>query len=100
MCCMLTRFCCVRLFATLWTVARQASLSMGFSRQNTGVGSHTLFQGIFPTQGLNPRYPASSASQEDSLPLKCIYDRDIILKQNITLKFIKFKYEGKKNDIN
>ena len=24
---------CVRLFATLWTVARQAPLSMGFSRQ-------------------------------------------------------------------
>ena len=24
---------CIRLFATLWTVARQAPLSMGFSRQ-------------------------------------------------------------------
>ena len=24
---------CVRLFATLWTIARQAPLSMGFSRQ-------------------------------------------------------------------
>ena len=31
--CMLSRFSCVQLFATLWTVARQASLSMGFSRQ-------------------------------------------------------------------
>ena len=29
----LSRFSHVRLFATLWTVARQASLSMGFSRQ-------------------------------------------------------------------
>ena len=28
-----------RLFATLWTVARQASLSMEFFRKNTGVGS-------------------------------------------------------------
>ena len=26
-------FSCVRFFATLWTIARQASLSMGFSRQ-------------------------------------------------------------------
>ena len=26
-------FCCVRLFTTLWTVARQAPLSMRFSRQ-------------------------------------------------------------------
>ena len=31
--CMLSHFRCVRLFATLWTVARQALLSMGFSRQ-------------------------------------------------------------------
>ena len=30
---MLTHFSHVRLFATPWTVARQASLSMGFSRQ-------------------------------------------------------------------
>ena len=36
---------------TPWTVACQAPLSMKFS---TGVGSHSLLQGIFPTQGLNP----------------------------------------------
>ena len=29
----------VRLFATPWMVARQASLSMGLSRKNTGVGT-------------------------------------------------------------
>ena len=29
------------------------SSSMGFSSKNTGVGCHTLLQGIFPTQGLN-----------------------------------------------
>ena len=39
---------------TLWTVPRQAPLSMGFSRQNTGVDCHFLLQGIFPTQELNP----------------------------------------------
>ena len=27
--CVLSRFSCVRLFATLWTVARQAPLTMG-----------------------------------------------------------------------
>ena len=32
----------VWLFATLWTVARQSPLSMGFSRWNTGVGWHFL----------------------------------------------------------
>ena len=31
--CMLSHFCHVRLFVTVWTVARQAPLSMGFSRQ-------------------------------------------------------------------
>ena len=43
---------CVWLFATLWTVARQAPLPMGLSGKNTGVGCHALLQGIFPTQGL------------------------------------------------
>ena len=38
-----------------WTEARQAPLSLKFSRKNAGVGSHSLLQGIFPTQGLNPR---------------------------------------------
>ena len=41
------------LFATPWTVARQAPLSMGFSRQEYGVGCHALLQGIFLTQGSN-----------------------------------------------
>ena len=40
-------------FVTPWTVARQAPLYMGFSR-NTRVGCHSLLQGTFPTQGLNP----------------------------------------------
>ena len=29
----LSHYSCVRLFASLWTIARQASLSMGFSRR-------------------------------------------------------------------
>ena len=41
-------FSCVRLFATPWTVAHQAPLSMDFSSKNTGVGCHALPQGIFP----------------------------------------------------
>ena len=43
----------VRLFATPWTLAHQAPLSMGFSRQEYWSGLHFLLQGIFPTQGLN-----------------------------------------------
>ena len=37
-----------------WTVACQPSPSMGFPGQNTGMCGHSPFQGIFPTQGLNP----------------------------------------------
>ena len=36
-----------RLFATLWTVAHQAPLFMGFPSKNTGVGCLALFQGLF-----------------------------------------------------
>ena len=51
-------------FAPSWTVF-QAPLSMGFLK-NTGVGSHFLLQGIFPTQELNPHL---LHWQEDSLVL-------------------------------
>ena len=43
--------CLTLLFATPCSVACQAPLSMEFSSQNTGVGSCSLLQGIFPTQG-------------------------------------------------
>ena len=38
-------------FATLWTVAYQAPLPIGFPGRNTEVGCHFLLQGIFLTQG-------------------------------------------------
>ena len=44
-------------FVTPWTVARQAPLSMEFSRQEYWSGFPFLLQGIFPTQGLNPDLP-------------------------------------------
>ena len=44
---------------TLWTVACEAPLSMGFSGKNTGAGCHFLLQGIFLTQGSNPVYCVS-----------------------------------------
>ena len=57
----------VRLFATLWTVARQAPLFMGFPGKNTGVGCHVLLQGIFSIQGLNQRLLHFLHWQADSL---------------------------------
>ena len=43
-----------QLFVTPWTVVHQAPLSWDSPGKNTGVGSHILLQGIFPTQGSNP----------------------------------------------
>ena len=63
--------CCshVWLFGTTWTVAHQASLSMGFSKQGYWSGLLCLPPGDHP----NPRITPSSLSllhwQEDSLPL-------------------------------
>ena len=52
----------------LWAVARQAPLSMGFSRQEHWSG-HTLLQAIFLTQGLNPGLLCLLYWQVGSLPL-------------------------------
>ena len=43
----------VLLFATSWTSPWNST------GQNTGVGSHTLLQGIFPTPGIEPRSASS-----------------------------------------
>ena len=50
--CMFSRFSCVRLSATMWTVGLPGSSVHGDSPGKiTEVGGHTLLQGIFPTQG-------------------------------------------------
>ena len=67
--CVLSCFSHVRLFVTLWTVAHQAPLSMCFSRQDTGVGCHSLLQGIFLTQGLNLHLLSLLHWQAGSLPV-------------------------------
>ena len=47
----------VQLFATPWTVAYQASLSMGFSRQESWSGLPFPSPGDFPNPGIEPRSP-------------------------------------------
>ena len=51
--CVLSHFSRVQLFATPWTVAHQAPLSMGFSRQEYCSGLPLPSPGNFLTQGLN-----------------------------------------------
>ena len=62
---MLSRFSHVRLFATLWTVAHQAPLSMGFSRQEYFSGLPCPPPGNRPKPGSEIGFPAL---QVDSLP--------------------------------
>ena len=57
---------CVRLFATPWTVACQAPLTMDFPGQDAGVCCHFLLQGIFLAQESNL---SLLHWQVDSLPL-------------------------------
>ena len=83
----------VRLFVTPWTVACQASLSVGFSWQKYWSGLPFPSPEIFPTQALNPgllhyRWILYSLSQQGSggemdilkilSMLICNYDMDII----------------------
>ena len=55
----------IRLFATRWTVAYQASLSMGFSRQEYWSGLPFPSPGDLPGSGIEPRSPSLQA---DALP--------------------------------
>ena len=54
-----------QLFVTPWTVARQAPLSMGFSRQKYWSGLPFPPPGDLPNPGIKPKFPALQA---DSLP--------------------------------
>ena len=58
----------VRLFVTPWTVARQAPLSMGFSRQEYWSGLPFPSPGDLPNPGIKPGSPAWQADALSSEP--------------------------------
>ena len=58
----------VRLFASPWTVAHQAPLSMGFSRQEYWSGLPFTSPGDLPNTGIEPRSPALQADTLTSVP--------------------------------
>ena len=59
--CMLSRFSHVGLFATLWTAAYQAPLSVGFSRQKYWSGLLCPPPGHLPNPGIEPTSLTSPA---------------------------------------
>ena len=67
------RACClfnhVQLFATLWAVAHQAPLSMGFSRQEYWSGLPLPPPGDLPDPGIKLVSLSAPALRADSLPL-------------------------------
>ena len=67
--CMLSCFSCVWLFATLWTIACQAALAMGRSRQEYWSWLPCPPPGDLPNPGIKPTSPASPALQVGSLLL-------------------------------
>ena len=64
--CVLSCFSHVRLSVTSWTVARQAALSMGFSRQEYWSGLPFPSPGDLPDPGIEP---GTHTWWADSLPL-------------------------------
>ena len=67
--CILSHFSCVQLCVALWTVALQALLSIGFSRQEYWSGLLLPPPRDLPNTGIEPSSPASPALQVDSLLL-------------------------------
>ena len=65
----LSSFGRVWLFVTLWTLVCQASLSMGFSRQEYRNGLLCPPPRDFPDPGVKPASPKLPTLQTDSLPL-------------------------------
>ena len=67
------RFCRVRLFVTPWTVACQAPLSIGFSRQQYCNGLPCPPPGNFPNPGIETMSLVAPALQADSSPLRPLW---------------------------
>ena len=53
-CAVASRFSCVPLFVTLWTLSARFLCLQDSPGKITGVDCHGFFQGIFPNQELNP----------------------------------------------
>ena len=62
---MLSRFSSVPLFATLWIIARQAPLSMEFSKQEYWSGLPFLSLGDLSDPGIKPMFRMSPALADE-----------------------------------
>ena len=81
--------------ATLWTVAPQAPLSMGFPRQEYWSGLSFPPPGELPNPGIKPESPVSPALQVDSLSTEPLGKPQIDLKKKKVQKIIWPSITGK-----
>ena len=86
----------VQLFATLWTVAHQAPLSTGFSRQEYWSGLPFPSPGDLPNPGTEHKSPASPAWQADSLPLS--YLGSPLYNTGNYIQYLAIIYNGKESE--
>ena len=84
----------VQLWAILWTVAQQAPLSMGFSRQEYQSGLPFSSPGDLPDPGIEPESLMSPALAGGFVCVcvcvcvyVCVYDRVLTIKKNEILPF-------------
>ena len=76
---------CVRLLATPWTVAYQASPSLGFSRQEYQIGLPFPSSGYLPDARIEPRSPSLQADNLPSEPSgRCLRFRQNSYKSALT----------------
>ena len=96
--CVLSHFSRVQLCVTPWTVAHQAALSVGFSRQGPWSGLPCPPPGDLPNPGIEPKSPALQA---DSLPAepqgKPIYNISFMF---FLIRFLKSDFLEKKRKEN
>ena len=76
---MLSHFSRFWLFAALWTAARQAPLSLAFSRQECGDGLPGPPPGDIPEPGIEPTSPALLPASSPSEPPEKPSSLDILL---------------------
>ena len=92
--CMLSRFNCDQLFATLWTVAYQAPLSMGFSRKGYWSGFPCPPPGDLPDPEIKPVSLRSPAFAGGFLTPSHTWGIYQLLQSLIQLKFNPFCREA------
>ena len=79
--CMLSHFSHVQLFVTLWAVACQAPLSMGFSRQEYWSGLPSPPPGDLPDPGIEPAFLMSPALADVFLTMSATWEAPLWLSQ-------------------